>query len=56
LKVHRYLAASGPVVAGYIFDTTNSYNLAFIICAVMATTGAVLAMLLRPVVDREIAK
>jgi MFS family permease len=26
----------GPVMAGYIFDVTNSYQVAFIICASMA--------------------
>lgn len=41
-------AAIGPIIAGHIFDTSGSYNLAFIICALMASTGFILAALLRP--------
>ncbi len=42
-------AALGPVVSGYIFDVTSSYNLAFLICAVTAAVCFVLTLLLRPV-------
>jgi len=41
-------AAVGPVLAGYVFDTTNSYSLAFIICLVLAAIAIILALLLRP--------
>jgi len=39
--------AIGPVVAGYIFDTTGSYNLAFLICASLSILGLILASLLK---------
>jgi len=40
--------AIGPILAGYIFDTASSYQLAFLICAAMSVTGTILASLLRP--------
>lgn len=36
----------GPVVAGYIFDVTSSYQLAFLICATVAFIGLICSMLL----------
>jgi len=41
-------SAAGPLVAGYIFDATNSYQVAFLVCAVIATVGLILAAVLRP--------
>ena len=41
-------AAVGPLIGGYIFDTTNSYQLAFIICAAMSVVGLILTVLLSP--------
>jgi len=41
--------ASGPVMAGYIFDVTGSYNLAFLICAVFSSIALILALLSRPI-------
>jgi MFS family permease len=41
--------AVGPIVAGYVFDVTHSYQLAFAICAVFAFVGLMLTMLLAPV-------
>jgi len=38
----------GPVLAGYIFDVTHSYRLAFVILLVLAVTGLVLIMSLKP--------
>ena len=38
----------GPVVAGYIFDTSGSYTLAFLICAVLSSLGLLLILLLKP--------
>ena len=38
----------GPWLTGYIFDTTGSYRLAFMILTVLATTGLVLICCLRP--------
>jgi predicted MFS family arabinose efflux permease len=41
-------AAAGPLIAGYIFDITNSYQLAFIVCAATGVVALILAVLLRP--------
>lgn len=38
----------GPVLAGYIFDVTNSYQLAFLVSALLAVISFILALLLRP--------
>lgn len=45
-------AASGPVVAGGIFDATGSYFWGFISCIVLSLAGFVMAMFLRPVGDQ----
>ena len=42
-------AAVGSALAGYIFDITNSYSLAFLICVIIAIVGFVLTLLLRPI-------
>ncbi|MBL7124678.1 MAG: MFS transporter [Dehalococcoidales bacterium] len=39
----------GPVMAGYIFDVTSSYQLGFIILAATSVIGIMLASLLRPI-------
>ncbi len=44
--------ATGPVLAGRIFDITNSYQIAFLISAVVAVIGLILASLLRPVISQ----
>lgn len=44
----------GSVISGYIYDTTESYRLAFIICVTVAVIGTLLMMLLRPVKSDEI--
>jgi len=41
-------AAVGPVVTGYIFDLTGTYQLAFLVCAGFSIAGIILAALLRP--------
>jgi len=41
--------ALGPLLTGYIFDGTGSYQLAFVVCAAIGTVGLILAALLRPV-------
>jgi len=41
-------SAIGPVVAGHIFDVTGSYNLAFLIYAIIGVTGLILVLLLKP--------
>ena len=38
----------GPTVAGRIFDTTGSYELAFLICITGLVLSAFLALLIRP--------
>ena len=40
--------AAGPLIAGYIFDTTDSYRLAFLMCAGVSLTGLVLTLFLKP--------
>jgi MFS family permease len=42
-------AAIGPFILGYIFDATSSYQLAFLVCGAVSTTGIILAILLRPI-------
>lgn len=40
--------AIGPIVAGRIFDTSNSYQMVFVVCAGVSVAGVILAALLRP--------
>jgi len=42
-------AAIGPLIAGYIFDVTSSYQLAFIVCAATGVVSLILTVLLRPI-------
>ena len=41
-------AAIGPPLAGYIFDTTGSYTIAFILGAILALFSATIIFLMRP--------
>jgi cyanate permease len=41
-------AAIGPFIAGHIFDTTNSYQLAFVVAGAMGVVGLILTLLLSP--------
>ena len=41
-------AAIGPLLTGYIFDVTGSYQTAFLVCGVIGIVGLVLAALLAP--------
>lgn len=41
-------AAIGPLVTGYLFDTTGNYKMAFLICAATGVGGLILATMLRP--------
>jgi MFS family permease len=41
--------ALGPLVAGYLFDVFHGYQLAFIVCTVVAAIGLLLTTLLTPV-------
>ena len=40
--------AAGTILAGYIFDITDSYYIAFMLCAVLGVMGLVLTSLLKP--------
>jgi MFS family permease len=43
--------AISPIFAGYMFDTTESYQVAFIICLLMGVTGLMFSVTLKPVVS-----
>lgn len=45
--VYTIGGATGAFVAGYIFDITNHYNIAFVFNAILAITAAILTILLR---------
>jgi len=45
--------AVGPVLAGYIFDVTGSYQLAFISCTAVAITGLLSIISLKPVTKTQ---
>ena len=40
--------AAGPFLSGYIFDLTNSYRLAFLLCAILSVTSLVAILFLKP--------
>jgi MFS family permease len=40
--------ALGPLVTGYICDLTDSYQMAFLVCAGFGALGLILTVLLRP--------
>ena len=40
--------AVGPLVGGYIFDVTHSYQLAFLLCGIVAIIGAITVVYLKP--------
>ncbi len=42
-------AALGPFLAGYVFDLTGSYQVAFLVSAAIAITGLILALFLTPI-------
>jgi len=39
--------AMGPLLTGYLFDVTNSYQMAFLLCAVISLIGILFAAFLR---------
>ena len=47
-------AALGPLVMGYIFDLTGSYQMAFLVCGVVGVVGIIMAVVLRPTKRLEI--
>ena len=49
-------AAIGPLLTGYIFDVTNSYEIAFLLCAAFGLAGVVLAKFLTPVTTTSVKR
>ena len=45
--------AVGPIVGGYIFDVTSSYQLVFLIYAAVSIIGIILTSFLRPVITKK---
>lgn len=41
-------AALGPILTGYIFDATGSYQQAFVVCAIVSIIGLIMAAIQRP--------
>ncbi len=48
--------AVGPVLVGYIFDVTGSYQLGFILCLLVTIVGITALISLRPISKGEIAR
>ena len=48
--------AVGPSIAGYIFDVSGNYQLAFKVCIATSVVGLILASLLRPIKNSVIMK
>ena len=46
-------SAIGPLLAGYVFDITGSYQLAFLVCAGIGIVGLVFTVLLTPIRDKH---
>ncbi len=53
--IHCIGAAAGPLVGGYIFDVTASYQFAFVLTLVVSLVGLALSALLTPVRDFSIS-
>lgn len=41
-------SAIGPFVGGYVFDVSNSYQIAFVACGAISILGLILVLLLKP--------
>jgi len=50
--VSTTLSIPGAIVAGYIFDITGRYQLAFLICVGVSIIGLMLSLLLRPITNK----
>jgi MFS family permease len=44
--------AAGPIMAGYIFDTTGSYEAAFIVSLALSLAGLVIMLMVKPIRSR----
>jgi len=49
-------AAISPILAGYIFDVTHSYQIAFLILAAFSIIGLTLTILIRPTNNKGVRK
>ena len=49
-------AAFGPLLTGYIYDTSGSYRTAFLLCAGVTVIGVIAALVLRPIKRPPAAK
>ena len=47
-------AALGPFVTGYVFDVNGTYQVAFLVCAIVSVIGLILSAVLRPTKRLEI--
>lgn len=45
--------ATGPFLAGYIFDVTSSYHLAFFLCAILGVVNVIAILLIKPLKDPQ---
>ena len=45
--------AVGPLLAGYIFDVTGNYHIAFLICAAVAVISLISTLLLKPITNER---
>jgi hypothetical protein len=51
---YTFISAAGPVLVDALFDLTNSYVLAFEVCAVAYAIAASAAMTVAPVDGRDV--
>ncbi len=51
---NEFGGAIGPFLAGYIFDVTGSYQLAFFVSAALSIVGLMLAAALRAIKSPEV--
>lgn len=49
-------ASIGPVLAGYVFDITKSYQIAFVIGAIVASIGIALMIVIKPINQKSLHK
>ena len=49
-------ASIGPVLAGYVFDITKSYQIAFALGAIVAAAGIALMLVIKPINQKILQK